>query len=39
MEKLGIAEDDTIIVKKSEKDWFKEPFKLLGEMVDEHIKD
>ena len=39
MEKLGIAEDDTIIVKKSDTDWFKEPFKLLGEMVEEHIKD
>ena len=39
MEKLGIDEDDTILVKKSENDWFKEPFKALGEMVEEHIKD
>ena len=29
MEKLGIAEDDTIIIKKSEKDWFKRPYEEL----------
>ena len=39
MEKLGIAEDDTILVKKSDKDWFKGPFKALGEMVDKHIEE
>ena len=35
MEKLGIAEDDTIIIKKSEADWFKRPYEELTEkMVD-----
>lgn len=34
MEKLGIAEDDTIIIKKSEKDWFERPFEeLTAKMV------
>ncbi len=37
MEKLGIAEDDTILIKKSEKDWFKEPFVSLGDMIDKYI--
>lgn len=30
MEKLGISEDDTILIKKSEKDWFARPFDELG---------
>ena len=30
MEKLGIAEEDTILIKKSENDWFKRPFDELG---------
>lgn len=29
MEKLGIAEEDTIIIRKSEKDWFKRPYEEL----------
>ena len=29
MEKLGIAEEDTIVIKKSEKDWFERPFEEL----------
>ena len=33
MEKLGIAEEDTIIIKKSEKDWFKRPFAELTEKL------
>ncbi len=33
MEKLGIAEEDTILIKKSEKDWFKRPFAELGEKI------
>ena len=37
MEKLGIAEDDTILIKKNDKDWFNEPFASLGAMIDEHI--
>lgn len=35
MEKLGIAEEDTILIKKSEKDWFKRPFEeLAGKITD-----
>ena len=33
MEKLGIAEDDTIIIKKSEKDWFERPFEELTQKM------
>ena len=33
MEKLGIAEEDTIIIKKSEKNWFKRPFAELTEKL------
>lgn len=29
MEKLGIAEEDTILIKKSEADWFKRPYEEL----------
>ena len=29
MEKLGIAEEDTILIKKSENDWFKRPYEEL----------
>lgn len=37
MEKLGISEDDTVLIKKSDKDWFKDSFAALGDMIDEHI--
>ena len=33
MEKLGIAEDDTIIIRKSEPDWFKRPYEELTEKM------
>lgn len=33
MEKLGIAEEDTIIIKKSETDWFKRPYEELTEKM------
>lgn len=33
MEKLGIAEDDTIIIKKSEADWFARPYDELTEKM------
>lgn len=33
MEKLGIAEDDTIIIKHTNGDWFKEPFEQLSEKI------
>lgn len=33
MEKLGIAEDDTIIIRKSEKDWFRAPFEELTDKM------
>ena len=34
MEKLGIADEDTILIKKSEADWFKRPYEeLTGKMV------
>lgn len=33
MEKLGIAEDDTIIIKRSEKDMFERPFAELTEKI------
>lgn len=33
MEKLGIAEDDTIIIKKNEADWFKRPYEELTEKM------
>ena len=34
MEKLGIADEDTILIKKSEADWFKRPYEeLTGTMV------
>ena len=39
MEKLGIAEDDTIIIKKSGDKWFKEPFEELTEKMVKHIKE
>lgn len=38
MEKLGIAEDDTILIKKSEKNWFRRPFEELGEKISAHIR-
>ncbi len=33
MEKLGIAEDDTIIIKHVKGDWFKQPFEELSEKI------
>ena len=33
MEKLGISEEDTIIIKKSEADWFEKPFAELTEKM------
>ncbi len=33
MEKLGISEDDTIMLKHIEGDWFKEPFKELSDKI------
>ena len=33
MEKLGIAEDDTVIIKKSEADWFARPYDELTEKM------
>ena len=33
MEKLGIAEDDTIIIKKSEADWFARPYEELTDKM------
>ena len=33
MEKLGIAEDDTIIIKHVNGDWFKEPFAELSDKI------
>lgn len=39
MEKLGIAEDDTIIIHKSEKDWFKKPYEELTEKMVECLKN
>ena len=33
MEKLGIAEDDTIIIKHVKGDWFKKPFEELSEKI------
>lgn len=33
MEKLGIAEDDTIMIKHVKGDWFKEPFKELSDKI------
>ena len=33
MEKLGIAEDDTIIIKHVKGDWFKEPFAELSDKI------
>ena len=33
MEKLGIAEEDTIVIKKSEDDWFARPFEELTEKM------
>ena len=37
MEKLGISEDDTIIIKKSEADWFKRPYEELTEKMVEEL--
>ncbi|MGN0578690.1 MAG: hypothetical protein ACI4J4_08720 [Ruminiclostridium sp.] len=37
MEKLGIAEDDTIVIKKDEANWFKRPFQELGEKIKAHL--
>lgn len=34
MEKLGIAEEDTILIHRSDVDWFKAPFATLEEEVD-----
>lgn len=34
MEKLGIAEDDTIIIKHVKGDWFKEPFEELSKKIE-----
>ena len=39
MEKLGIAEDDTILIKKSEDDWMKKPFEELSEKMIKHIRE
>ncbi|MBR5090415.1 MAG: hypothetical protein IK093_13380 [Ruminiclostridium sp.] len=39
MEKLGIAEDDTILIKKSEEDWFKRPYEELTEKMVECLKN
>lgn len=33
MEKLGIAEEDTIVIKKSDDDWFARPFEELTEKM------
>ena len=33
MEKLGIAEDDTIMIKHVQGDWFKQPFEELSEKI------
>ena len=33
MEKLGIAEEDTILIKKSDADWFAQPFEELTEKM------
>ena len=33
MEKLGIAEEDTILIKKREADWFKRPYEELTEKM------
>ena len=33
MEKLGIAEDDTIMIKHVKGDWFKQPFEELSEKI------
>lgn len=33
MEKLGIAEDDTIIIKHVKGDWFKQPFEELSDKI------
>ena len=38
MEKLGIAEDDTIMIKHSKNDWFKEPFAELANKITELIQ-
>ena len=38
MEKLGIAEDDTILIKKSETSWFARPFAELTEKMVEILK-
>ncbi|MBR5088162.1 MAG: hypothetical protein IK093_01900 [Ruminiclostridium sp.] len=38
MEKLGIAEDDTIIIRKSEADWFARPFDELTDKIVECMK-
>ena len=37
MEKLGIAEDDTIIIRKSEDNWFERPFAELTQKMIEHF--
>lgn len=37
MEKLGIAEDDTIMIKKDETDWFKRPYAELTEKITAHV--
>ena len=39
MEKLGIAEDDTILIKKSEENWMKKPFEELSEKMIKHIRE
>lgn len=39
MEKLGIAEEDTILIKKSEKDWFKRPYEELTEKMVECLNN
>ena len=38
MEKLGIAEADTILIKKSEADWFERPFAELTEKMEICLK-
>ena len=39
MEKLGISGDDTIIIRKSDNDWFEEPFNELTDRLVECLKN
>ena len=38
MEKLGIAEDDTIMIKRVKGDWFKQPFEELSDKIVEILR-